>query len=154
MVALPKPRKMIRYVRGTFAVSLLAIVIISCATAEPTAAPTPDIQATVQAQVQATVEAIPTATPDIKATVQAQVQATVEAVPTATPTPEPTPTSTPEPTPTSTPDPSNLVASIDSIVNAFQVASTVLIQKSTREGGLTVTEGMWKGRAVIGGNRL
>ena len=50
-------------------------------------------------------------------------------------------------------DPSNLVASIDSIVNAFQVASTVLIQKSTREGfGLTVSEGMWKGRAVIGGN--
>ena len=50
-------------------------------------------------------------------------------------------------------DPSNLVASIDSIVNAFQIASTVLIQKSTREGfGLTVTEGMWKGRTVIGGN--
>ena len=50
-------------------------------------------------------------------------------------------------------DPANLIASIDSIVNAFQMASTVLIQKSTREGfGLTVTEGMWKGRAVIGGN--
>ncbi len=50
-------------------------------------------------------------------------------------------------------DPSNLIVSIDSIVNAFQVASAVLIQKSTREGfGLTVTEGMWKGRAVIGGN--
>ncbi|MCZ6866005.1 MAG: glycosyltransferase [Chloroflexi bacterium] len=50
-------------------------------------------------------------------------------------------------------DPANLTASIDSIVNAFQAASAVLIQKSTREGfGLTVTEGMWKGRAVIGGN--
>ena len=50
-------------------------------------------------------------------------------------------------------DSSDLMASIDSVVNAFQVASTVLIQKSTREGfGLTVTEGMWKARAVIGGN--
>ena len=29
----------------------------------------------------------------------------------------------------------------------------MLIQKSTREGfGLTVTEGMWKGKPVIGGN--
>ena len=50
-------------------------------------------------------------------------------------------------------DPSDLAAPVDSIVSAFQSASTVLIQKSTREGfGLTVTEGMWKGRAVIGGN--
>ena len=39
------------------------------------------------------------------------------------------------------------------MVNAFQMASTVLIQKSTREGfGLTVTEGMWKGKPMIGGN--
>jgi trehalose synthase len=37
-------------------------------------------------------------------------------------------------------------------VNAFQVASDVVIQKSTREGfGLTVSEGMWKGKPVIGG---
>ncbi len=38
-------------------------------------------------------------------------------------------------------------------VNAFQTAAKVVIQKSTREGfGLTVTEGLWKGRPVVGGN--
>ncbi len=38
-------------------------------------------------------------------------------------------------------------------VNAFQVASSVVLQKSLREGfGLTVAEAMWKGNAVIGGN--
>lgn len=38
-------------------------------------------------------------------------------------------------------------------VNAFQVASDVIIQKSVREGfGLSVTEAMWKGKPVIGGN--
>ncbi len=38
-------------------------------------------------------------------------------------------------------------------VNAFQSGSDVILQKSTREGfGLTVTEAMWKGRPVIGGN--
>ena len=46
-----------------------------------------------------------------------------------------------------------LPAGIDSIVNAFQTASQVVLQKSTREGfGLTVTEAMWKGKPVIGGN--
>jgi trehalose synthase len=39
------------------------------------------------------------------------------------------------------------------VVNAFQRASDVVIQKSIREGfGLTVAEGMWKERPVIGGN--
>jgi trehalose synthase len=38
-------------------------------------------------------------------------------------------------------------------VNAFQRASTVVLQKSIREGfGLTVSEAMWKGRPVIGGD--
>jgi len=38
-------------------------------------------------------------------------------------------------------------------VNAFQTASDVLLQKSIREGfGLTVSEGLWKGTPVIGGN--
>jgi len=37
-------------------------------------------------------------------------------------------------------------------VNALQRAATVIVQKSLREGfGLTVTEGSWKGRPVIGG---
>jgi len=36
------------------------------------------------------------------------------------------------------------------LVNALQRASAVIIQKSLREGfGLTVTEGLWKGRPVI-----
>ena len=38
-------------------------------------------------------------------------------------------------------------------INAFQRAADVVIQKSLREGfGLTVSEGLWKGRPVIGGN--
>ena len=38
-------------------------------------------------------------------------------------------------------------------VNAFQTASDVILQKSTREGfGLSVTEAMWKGTPVIGGD--
>jgi trehalose synthase len=38
-------------------------------------------------------------------------------------------------------------------VNAFQRASTVVLQKSIKEGfGLTVSEAMWKERPVIGGN--
>lgn len=38
-------------------------------------------------------------------------------------------------------------------INALQRQSTVVIQKSLREGfGLTVTEALWKGKAVIGGN--
>ncbi|MBN2821790.1 MAG: glycosyltransferase [Coriobacteriia bacterium] len=37
-----------------------------------------------------------------------------------------------------------------SFINALQRASTVLVQKSTREGfGLTVAEGMWKGKPVV-----
>jgi trehalose synthase len=38
-------------------------------------------------------------------------------------------------------------------VNALQTLSDVVVQKSVREGfGLVVTEAMWKGRAVVGGN--
>ncbi|MBW3535489.1 MAG: glycosyltransferase [Gemmatimonadetes bacterium] len=38
-------------------------------------------------------------------------------------------------------------------VNALQRAADVVVQKSTREGfGLTVSEGLWKGRPVVGGN--
>ncbi|UCD64532.1 MAG: glycosyltransferase [Candidatus Zixiibacteriota bacterium] len=40
-----------------------------------------------------------------------------------------------------------------STINALQRASTIIIQKSLQEGfGLTVTEAMWKGKPVIGGN--
>lgn len=38
-------------------------------------------------------------------------------------------------------------------INALQRAADIVIQKSTREGfGLTVTEGLWKGKPVIGGD--
>jgi len=38
-------------------------------------------------------------------------------------------------------------------INALQRGSDIIIQKSTREGfGLTVTEGLWKGKPVIGGD--
>ena len=37
-------------------------------------------------------------------------------------------------------------------INAFQRISHVIVQKSLREGfGLTVSEGLWKGRPVVGG---
>lgn len=37
-------------------------------------------------------------------------------------------------------------------INALQHAAAIVIQKSTKEGfGLTVAEGMWKGKPVIGG---
>ena len=40
-----------------------------------------------------------------------------------------------------------------SLVNALQRRAAVVLQKSLREGfGLTVSEAMWKGRAVIGGD--
>ncbi len=43
--------------------------------------------------------------------------------------------------------------SVDLTVSAFQTGSDVVLQKSVREGfGLTVTEAMWKGQPVIGGN--
>jgi trehalose synthase len=38
-------------------------------------------------------------------------------------------------------------------INALQRGSDIIIQKSVKEGfGLTVTEGLWKGKPVIGGN--
>ncbi len=42
---------------------------------------------------------------------------------------------------------------VDTFVNAIQVASDIILQKSIKEGfGLTVAEAMWKGKPVIGGN--
>ena len=52
-------------------------------------------------------------------------------------------------------DDSVIVLTVDDpmLVNALQRHSAVVLQKSTREGfGLTVTEAMWKGAAVVGGN--
>ena len=46
-----------------------------------------------------------------------------------------------------------LTATDTALVNALQRRAAVVLQKSLREGfGLTVTEAMWKGAAVIGGN--
>ncbi len=47
---------------------------------------------------------------------------------------------------------SNLDGAGSREVNAFQRAATIVLQKSIREGfGLTVSEALWKRRAVIGG---
>ena len=44
-------------------------------------------------------------------------------------------------------------ADIDGFVSALYTASTIVIQKSLKEGfGLTITEAMWKGKAVIAGD--
>lgn len=41
----------------------------------------------------------------------------------------------------------------DRTINALQTAADIVLQKSIREGfGLTVTEALWKGKPVIGGN--
>ena len=46
-----------------------------------------------------------------------------------------------------------LPANAHTTINALQRAADVVLQKSTREGfGLTVTEAMWKGKPVIGGD--
>jgi trehalose synthase len=46
-----------------------------------------------------------------------------------------------------------LTATDSALVNALQRRAAVVLQKSLREGfGLTVTEAMWKGAAVIGGD--
>jgi trehalose synthase len=52
-------------------------------------------------------------------------------------------------------DDSIIVLTVDDpvLVNALQRKAAVVMQKSIREGfGLTVTEAMWKGAAVVGGN--
>jgi trehalose synthase len=52
-------------------------------------------------------------------------------------------------------DESVIVVTVDDpvLVNALQREAAVVLQKSTREGfGLTVTEAMWKGASVVGGN--
>jgi len=46
-----------------------------------------------------------------------------------------------------------LPADAHTTINALQRAADVVLQKSTKEGfGLTVTEAMWKGKPVVGGN--
>ena len=83
------------------------------ASVPPTAAPTPDMRATVVAEITATALAqptetpIPTATPDTRATVVAEITATALAQPTATPTPTATNTPTPTATHTATPTATN-----------------------------------------------
>ncbi|HHE45934.1 MAG TPA: glycosyltransferase, partial [Candidatus Moranbacteria bacterium] len=50
-------------------------------------------------------------------------------------------------------DPKKTKYSNEVLVSAVQTAANVIIQKSLKEGfGLTVTEAMWKGKAVIAGN--
>jgi trehalose synthase len=47
----------------------------------------------------------------------------------------------------------DLPSDSDRIINALQSSADIVMQKSIREGfGLTVTEAMWKGKPVIGGN--
>jgi len=52
-------------------------------------------------------------------------------------------------------DESIIILAVDDpvLVNALQRHAAVVLQKSTREGfGLTVTEAMWKGAAIVGGD--
>ena len=99
-------------------ITLVAVVVgmmaLAC-TAAP-AAPTPNIDATVEARVKEEVEVKPTietttlvatAAPDLDATIEAKVLAAIKAQPTATPYPTytPLPTATPQPKPTAIPTP-------------------------------------------------
>ena len=46
-----------------------------------------------------------------------------------------------------------MVGNNELLVNAIQRFSTVIIQKSTKEGfGLVVAEALWKGKPVVAGN--
>ena len=86
---------------------VILIAVIGCTGTTPVESPTgtgsatqiasetPDVRATVAAEVSATVEAMPTTTP----------MPTPTPAPTSTPAPSPSPTMTPIPTPTSTPVP-------------------------------------------------
>ena len=47
----------------------------------------------------------------------------------------------------------HVIIDLTDLVNSFQRLSRVVVQKSTREGfRLTVTEALWKGTPVVGGN--
>lgn len=47
----------------------------------------------------------------------------------------------------------DLPADSHRVINALQRGATIIVQKSVKEGfGLVVTEAMWKGKPVIGGN--
>lgn len=47
----------------------------------------------------------------------------------------------------------SLPSDVHRTINALQRMADIIVQKSTREGfGLTVAEGMWKGKPVIGGD--
>ncbi len=65
-------------------------------------------------------------------------------------------TSAPRTTPTATPISTcsrTSMASATSRSTPFQRMAAVVLQKSLREGfGLTISEGLWKGKPVIGGN--
>ena len=102
------PHAVHRWIRAKAGLSLLsllgaAILWAAACSEPPPPAPTPDIDATVQAAIaRAMPTEPPSPTPDVDATVQAGVRATMEAIPTPTPTPTPTATLTPTPTPTPT----------------------------------------------------
>jgi S1-C subfamily serine protease len=107
---------------------------------------TPDIEATISAEVQAVLSATPNVTPDIQATVAAGVQATVEAIKTATfvaaytvtpsatapPTSTPLPTQTPVPTstPTATPVPTATATPVPSPTATAIVVSTPTLSQT------------------------
>ena len=86
-------------------VALMLLLVLAACTAPP--APTPDIPATVTAQVQAHLDSVPTATP--APTYTPYPTATPYPTPTTAPTATPYPTATPRPTytpyPTATPTP-------------------------------------------------
>ena len=98
-----------RHAGPTLVASLLLLLTAACATSSPD--PTPDISATVSAEVQGQLAAIPTATPQPTHTPAPTTThyPTYTPVPTTTPSPTPTkvPTATlvPIPTPTLTPSP-------------------------------------------------
>lgn len=118
------------------------VTLLACADGEPTAAPTTNVDATVEARVRGTLESESA----INATVEARVAKTTTTSPTATPIPTlrptPSPTPTPYPTPGGNPSQDEVADMAGRLFDCIQVNEEfkVIYEQSAAYGA--TTEGM------------